>query len=612
MDLCDVEAAVLTRDLDLTKRIVKDFLEKHDLSCQLDVLCRLASVVENAFPTEHDLLDIVLAGAVIHGDSSDEVAYDEAWGKWACNRIARDDPTNECLTLSASPWSKLMVAAMTNAGARALLEMRRLMVPQIAMSDNEILMHRKMFEEATMWLIENEDDYRDSSLLTPNVILPIMAKMGGYALTYHEGNNAHLFSLQAQVYKILLNIAGCPVGRQLYTRSDSPNVRVGFLTRWIGNHSVGKILCGLLQNLVRFPDLDLYVYTIEQSTKDDMGSILFDALEGEKRVRMPKPGLYNWLDAILEDKLDVLVFVDPIMDIHTYFLGFFRLAPVQISTWGHPDTTGLADMDYYVSSELFEEAGAAVNYTEKLIRMKSLGICYRSIENFLPLCRSFGESLETLLSREGKEQHRDMFQLPKAARIYGIPGSTLKMSPTMDRIIKGILDKDKEGLIVMLSGKNQDMLDCFIQRASKILTEDDQHRLIILPGLSDVMDFVRLMHAMDVVLDTMPFGGCITTYECFAAGAKCVVTKPGTKLYGRFTFGMYKAMGARLALENLVADSEEMYIDKAVAIAKDLEMRSRCEQEIRSGLPRILDDQSSVLEWYSLLKSFGQGVQQSQ
>ena len=37
----------------------------------------------------------------------------------------------------------------------------------------------------------------------------------------------------------------------------------------------------------------------------------------------------------------------------TYFLAYARLAPVQVVTWGHPDTTGLRTVDWMLGLVLF-------------------------------------------------------------------------------------------------------------------------------------------------------------------------------------------------------------------------------------------------------------------
>ena len=67
------------------------------------------------------------------------------------------------------------------------------------------------------------------------------------------------------------------------------------------------------------------------------------------------------------------------MDIRTYFLAFSRLARVQCVTWGHPDTTGIPNMDYFISSNLIEPKEADEHYSEKLQRLNVLPTFYHSI-----------------------------------------------------------------------------------------------------------------------------------------------------------------------------------------------------------------------------------------
>ena len=38
----------------------------------------------------------------------------------------------------------------------------------------------------------------------------------------------------------------------------------------------------------------------------------------------------------------------------TFFLAFSKLAPIQCTTWGHSDTSGIDTIDYYLSSTYYE------------------------------------------------------------------------------------------------------------------------------------------------------------------------------------------------------------------------------------------------------------------
>jgi len=69
-------------------------------------------------------------------------------------------------------------------------------------------------------------------------------------------------------------------------------------------------------------------------------------------VRIGKTLMHNRYE-VTSRKIDVLVYLDVGMDPATIVWAQARLAPTQICLWGHPTTTGLASMDFFVSSYAF-------------------------------------------------------------------------------------------------------------------------------------------------------------------------------------------------------------------------------------------------------------------
>ena len=61
------------------------------------------------------------------------------------------------------------------------------------------------------------------------------------------------------------------------------------------------------------------------------------------------------------------------MDPMTAKLASLRLAPRQAAGWGHPETTGLPTMDFYLSAQGFEPEGAQAHYAERLLALPNLG-----------------------------------------------------------------------------------------------------------------------------------------------------------------------------------------------------------------------------------------------
>jgi protein O-GlcNAc transferase len=266
------------------------------------------------------------------------------------------------------------------------------------------------------------------------------------------------------------------------------------------------------------------------------------------------------------------------MDLTTYSLAFSRLAPVQCVTWGHPDTTGLETIDYYVSSELFETPEADAHYTEKLVRMPGLTLYFERAE------------------RPREMLNRAAFGLTDDKRLYGCPQSIFKFHPCFDAALAGILRLDPEGQIVVLQAIYPQLDELLRRRWGRVMP-DVADRMVFLPR-QDQLRFNNLLMVMDVLLDPFPFGGGMSSLEAFSLGAP-VVTLPTPFLRGRFTQAFYR----RLGVEACIARDVEDYVQLAVRLASDAELNRQVREQILAGQGRLFEDDGAVRDWERFLRS---------
>ncbi|MEH2247731.1 O-linked N-acetylglucosamine transferase family protein [Nostoc sp.] len=149
-------------------------------------------------------------------------------------------------------------------------------------------------------------------------------------------------------------------------------IRVGFVSRFFYRHSNWKIpIQGWVENLDR-SEFELFGYYTE--AKRDQETVkaakIFDKFTQGPLL------LKQWVEIIQQDKLHVLIFPEFGMDPMTVNLGCLRLASIQMTSWGHPDTSGLPTIDYYLSSDFMEPENAQEHYTEKLVKLPNLSIYY--------------------------------------------------------------------------------------------------------------------------------------------------------------------------------------------------------------------------------------------
>jgi predicted O-linked N-acetylglucosamine transferase (SPINDLY family) len=277
-------------------------------------------------------------------------------------------------------------------------------------------------------------------------------------------------------------------------------------------------------------------------------------------------------------ELDVLFFQDIGMEPFSYLLASARLAKVQCVSFGHPDTTGIPAMDYYVSSDLYEPPGAEEHYSERLVQLHELPILAYYFRPPVP------QGLPT----------RSDLGLPTHTRLYVCAQTLFKLHPDFDALIRGILERDGTGRILLFSGECGQW-SMLLKRRFRRVMPDLADRIEFLPR-QPYPRFLQLLSAADVMLDTPHFNGMTTSIEAFATGTP-VITLPGALQRGRVTAAMYRAMG----IEDAVAGSSEQYAELAVELAVSVERRHALRQLIAERSQILFEDRRALAEFERFL-----------
>ena len=347
-------------------------------------------------------------------------------------------------------------------------------------------------------------------------------------------------------------------------------VRVGFVSRYFCKHSVWKIpLKGWVENLDR-SEFELFGYYT--GTKRDRETVRA-AKAFDKFIHQPL-SVQQWCEKIAQDKLHVLIFPEFGMDSMTVQLGSLRLAPIQMTSWGHPETSGMPTIDYYLSSELMEPANAVEQYTEKLVRLPNLSIHYQPLtikteavskkdigiaddEIMFWCCQSLYKYLP---------QHDDVF--PRIAR-------------ELERA-KFVFIKDHRGEYVT---------DIFEQRLNRAFEQyglNYQDHCLFLPSLSNGA-FAATTAIADIFLDSIGWSGCNSSMETIAHNIP-IITLPGELMRGRHTMAILKMMG----VEETITASKEEYIKLAVHLGKDRAYRQQISRKIAANKHKLYGDLAPV------------------
>lgn len=459
--------------------------------------------------------------------------------------------------------SSYLLSIKNNIGVKALLKIRDVYVLEDKNLDGVF--------ESFKWL-NNYQAYWFKNPIFPNKFLhmPLFVIPPLFHITYLDINVRDIMIEQGKLYSSLLS--GWYTAFTITPNLNPIKGRIGFLSRTIAMHSVGRVIYGLIERLTEHFEVYVYVDSLKFDN-DDILKIL------RPKVKMFKilENLQDNVQMIVSHRLYAMVYPDPLEDMATYIFGCHRLAPIQISTWGHPGTTGLPFIDYYVSSKSFKDSQDF--YSEKLVHFDSLSMYYEHLNRLLrPITEPTLDVISYLDSRK-PGMGRQRFGIPLHGKnIYGTVGPPCKFSPQFITTVREILDKDSNGILILINNH----------------TIKIHERCIILSRPLEILEFSLYIHSCDVILDSFPFGGLISAYDTLTVG-RCLITLPCTRL-GHFAPGFYRYMG----LDEYIATDESDYIQKALRVTHDIEYKTIFENRIRQNIHKIHSDESSIQEWVSL------------
>ena len=270
--------------------------------------------------------------------------------------------------------------------------------------------------------------------------------------------------------------------------------------------------------------------------------------------------------------LDLLYYWEIGSDATNYFLPMFRPAAVQCTSWGWPVTSGMAAIDYFVTSDLIEPPDADAHYTERLVRLAGLPNYYERPP------------------RPAGLAPRRHFGLGPTDHVYFCGQNPRKIHPDFDLLIGEILRREPRGVFVLIESRPRWITTALIERLRRRLgTAAD--RVHVCPRMTPT-EYHSLLACADVVLDTLHYGGgANTTYDALAAGAP-VVTLPGQFHRGRYTLACYRKMG----ILDAVAASAGDYVETALRLAGDRHALRHLGDQIRDGSGVLFDDAAAVRE----------------
>jgi predicted O-linked N-acetylglucosamine transferase (SPINDLY family) len=354
-------------------------------------------------------------------------------------------------------------------------------------------------------------------------------------------------------------------------------IKIGYLSTFMCEHTVGTFLSGWVANHTH-ADFQIHCYHVGK--KVDAMTKHFSEIS--HRFHHFPGNVEAAATQIVSDQLHVLVFSDIGMNTETLQLAALRLAPVQCKGWGHPVTTGLPTIDYYLSSDLMEPTDADQHYSETLVRLPNLALCYHPPKPpFRPM-------------------KRDALGIPANRFVYLSPQSIYKYLPQYDDIYPLIAKHVPNASFVFICNQSKFATQLFRKRLNIAF---ERHNLnadefCLFSKRLNFGYFLSLILASDVLLDTFAWSGGKTTIEAIDCGLP-VVTHPGRFMRGRHAFAMLTMMETA----DTVAKDQSEYCEIAVRLAMDRRFYTHVKEQITTRRDKLYNDQIFITELENFYRS---------
>jgi protein O-GlcNAc transferase len=330
-------------------------------------------------------------------------------------------------------------------------------------------------------------------------------------------------------------------------RDAKRRLKIGYVSPDFRMHVVGWSILPLLAKHDH-KQFEIYCYSSSLGSDEMTGKIRKQADHWREIGRLEDD---EAAEVIRKDRIDVLI------DLAGHTLGNRLLvfaqkpAPVQATYLGYPGTTGLAAMDYRFSDPFLDPPDADLScYCEKTIRLPKSYWCYECAHAAPDVTAAPGTGVFGCLNNFGKvtTEALDLW----ADLLSKVPDSRLVLNCEFESHRQAVRNR------FAARGIAGERLEFF--------------------GRRPWAEFAATFAKIDVLLDTFPYAGGITTCDSLWMGVP-VVTLRGSTVAGRGGCSVLNNIG----LGELAAGSAEEYVRIASDWRRLIAMRATLREKMRSS-----------------------------
>jgi predicted O-linked N-acetylglucosamine transferase (SPINDLY family) len=431
-------------------------------------------------------------------------------------------------------------------------------IPKVAKNVEELSASRNAFSGQLEFLQANLQQK-----ISPALSAKLITRHPFY-LAYQDENNEALLSQFGEVCTGLAKTIQVSLDAKKRSAPAGSKIRVGIISSFICNHPVWYAITKGWVNHLNPDQFELHLFNTKGIEDEET------KLAKSKVATYTNCGI-DISDAaqIVADKnLDVILYPEIGMDTVSKALACLRLAPIQAVSWGHPETSGLVTIDFYLSAQLMEPADSHRFYSEKLVSLPNLGTYFEQD----PI-----QAANLDLEKLGIDSH---------SPILLCAGSPAKYSPSDDQVLVDIAKRLGKCQFIFFNF-NENLTAILKERlheAFKLAKLNADEFIYFIPFLKKE-EFHGLMQIADLYLDTIGFSGFNTAMQALSCDLP-IITIEGSKMRGRLA----SAILYRMKLEELVCQSDLAYVDLVDKLMMDRSLLSAFKAKIAQSKAILFND----------------------
>jgi protein O-GlcNAc transferase len=260
-------------------------------------------------------------------------------------------------------------------------------------------------------------------------------------------------------------------------------------------------------------------------------------------------------ETIRGDGIDILVDLTMHMAQNRLLVFARKPAPVQIAWLAYPGTTGVAAIDYRLSDPRLDPEGFEAHYSERTLRLADSFWCYDPLTN--------GPEVGPLPA------------IKRGHLTLGCLNNPCKLTESTLRLWGGVMRAIPDARLLLMApvGRYRERL------LRRLAVQKVAPERVDFVGFRPRADYLHSYHDIDLGLDSFPYNGHTTSLDSLWMGVP-IISRVGKTSVGRG--GLSQLF--HLDLLDLAAETDEAFVEKAVALGTDLPRLAALRRDLRARL----------------------------